>query len=147
MSTYFDTLARNYTQVPITADGIDTATFLEATEGLIKLFDLLESSAFTPVQSDMRGNVKKIREKYETDPSKYTTLQKIVLGDNDKNKTATVGLLWLKRGLEFTALALRRSVDNPAEELTVSFTKAYEGTLKQYHNFMVKGVFTVSSCF
>lgn len=32
--------------------------FLEATEGLIKLFDLLGNSAFVIVQNDMKGNVK-----------------------------------------------------------------------------------------
>jgi hypothetical protein len=35
--TYFDTLARSYVNVDI-ANGIDTVQFLEATEGLVKLF-------------------------------------------------------------------------------------------------------------
>jgi hypothetical protein len=35
--TYFDTLARSYVNVDIT-NGIDTVQFLEATEGLVKLF-------------------------------------------------------------------------------------------------------------
>jgi len=107
--------------------------------------DLLESAAFTPVQSDMRGNVKKIREKHDTNPEKYKTLQKIVIDEsNDKKKTATEGLLWLKRGLEFTSLALRRNVDDPNEELADSFKKAYDDTLKQYHNFLVKNVFSLA---
>jgi hypothetical protein len=38
MTTYFDSLQRNYTDVPITEDGIETIPFLEATEGLVKLF-------------------------------------------------------------------------------------------------------------
>lgn len=41
-----------------TEQGVDTAQFLEATEGVIKLFDLLGSSAFVIVQTDMKGNVK-----------------------------------------------------------------------------------------
>jgi hypothetical protein len=48
------------------------------------------------------------------------------------------------RGLDFTAQALRRSVSDPSEELSVSFTKAYEASLRQYHNFVVKGAFGVS---
>lgn len=46
--------------------------------------------------------------------------------------------------MDFTAQALRRSVDNPSEELTVSFTEAYNNTLKEYHNFIVKKVFAVA---
>lgn len=46
-------------------------------------------------------------------------------------------------GLKFTAMGLRHSLSNPSEELSVSFTKAYEGTLKQYHSMFVKPVFLV----
>jgi hypothetical protein len=35
--TYFDTLARSYVDVD-TSKGVDTEQFLEATEGLVKLF-------------------------------------------------------------------------------------------------------------
>lgn len=35
--TFFDTLSRSYTNVDI-SNGIDTIQFLEATEGLVKLF-------------------------------------------------------------------------------------------------------------
>lgn len=62
----------------------------------------------------------------------------------DKKRTATEGLMWLLRGLDFTAQALRRSLGNKSEELTESFKKAYDGSLKQYHNFVVKGTFSVS---
>ncbi|KAG1086568.1 hypothetical protein G6F42_020938 [Rhizopus arrhizus] len=55
--TYFDTLKRSYVDVD-TSKGIDTEQFLEATEGLVKLFDLLGSAAFSVVQNDMNGNIK-----------------------------------------------------------------------------------------
>jgi len=48
------------------------------------------------------------------------------------------------RGLDFTAQALRRSMDNPAEELNISFTKAYESTLRKHHKMLVRPVFSVS---
>jgi hypothetical protein len=41
-------------------------------------------------------------------------------------------------------LALRRNLDNPAEELNVSFTKSYEVTLKQHHNMFIRPVFTLA---
>lgn len=76
--TFFDTLSRSYVDVDLTK-GIDTEQFLEATEGLVKLFgklfllstsifffianplhclDLLGSKAFAVVQNDMNGNIK-----------------------------------------------------------------------------------------
>lgn len=48
---------QSYADVPVTGEGVDTSGFLEATEGLIKLFDLLGNSAFIIVQNDMKGNV------------------------------------------------------------------------------------------
>jgi hypothetical protein len=47
------------------------------------------------------------------------------------------------RGLQFTYLGLKASLANKTEELTASFTGAYDKTLKQYHNFVVKGTFSV----
>lgn len=40
-----------------TEGGVDTAAFLEACEGLVKLFDLLGNAAFKVVQNDMNGNI------------------------------------------------------------------------------------------
>ena len=75
---YFETIKRSYTDVDI-ANGINTEQFLEATEGVVKLFgklsfwrsvsfqvrfltsccaDLLGSAAFSVVQNDMNGNIK-----------------------------------------------------------------------------------------
>ena len=61
--------------------------------------------------------------------------------------TATQALLWLLRGLQFTMIALQYNQGDSAQELSVSFSKAYEGTLKKYHNFVVKGVFAVSTSY
>lgn len=38
MATYFQTTARNYTDVTVTPEGINTDEFLQATEGLVKIF-------------------------------------------------------------------------------------------------------------
>ncbi|CAB4397866.1 unnamed protein product [Rhizophagus irregularis] len=140
--TYFDNLQRNYTDVPITEDGIETIPFIEATNGLVKLFDLLGSKAFNVVQSDMNGNIEKIKNRYEADPTKSPTLEKLVINEQgEKKRTATEGLLWLKRGLEFTSVALRRSINDENEELTVSFTEAYGVTLRPFHSMLVRPIF------
>lgn len=54
MPTFFDTIPRSFAAVTVTEKNeIDVATFLEATESMLKLFDLLGSTAFAPVKSDM----------------------------------------------------------------------------------------------
>ena len=51
-----------------------------------------------------------------------------------------------RSGLRFTQVALKRSQANKEEELAVSFTKAYEETLKKHHSFVVRPVFGVRPC-
>lgn len=111
------------------------------------MFDLLGNSAFVIVQNDMKGNVKKIQDRFLSNPVQNETLEELVKGEGepgDKKRTATEGLMWLLRGLDFTAKALRRSVNDKNEELTTSFSKSYESSLKQFHNFVVKGAFALA---
>ncbi|KAG9308067.1 hypothetical protein JVU11DRAFT_12634 [Chiua virens] len=53
---YFETV-RSFANVPITEYGVDTVSFLEASYGLVKLFDLLGSGVFGFVQADIKGNI------------------------------------------------------------------------------------------
>lgn len=144
--TFFDGIKKDFKDVPVSADNkISTTEFLEASESLVTLFDLLGSTAFAAVQKDMTGNIKKIREQQLKSPATSETLQDIVLNEKDeKKRDATQGLLWLTRGLSFTAKALRKSINNPDEELTVSFTNSYNETLTKFHNMLVRGVFKVA---
>jgi hypothetical protein len=144
--TFFDGIKKDFKDVPVSADNkISTAEFLEASESLVTLFDLLGSTAFAAVQKDMTGNIKKIRDQLLKSPATSETLQDIVLSEKDqKKRDATQGLLWLTRGLSFTAKALRKSINNPGEELTVSFTDSYNETLTKFHNMLVRGVFKVA---
>lgn len=145
MSTFFDEMKKSFADVPVSDDKIDTAAFLEASESLVKLFDLLGSSAFSVVQKDMTGNIDKIRAKLLKDPAHSATLQDLVLAEaGTKDKKATQGLLWLSRGLQFTAQAMRETVDNPGKEMTVTFTDAYTKTLAQYHGMLVKPIFKLA---
>jgi len=59
--TFFDNAKRSFTQVPINHskdNAISTTEFLEASESLTELFNVLGSVAFKPVASDMTGNIK-----------------------------------------------------------------------------------------
>lgn len=51
--------------------------------------------------------------------------------------------MWLLRGLIFTCKALQTTQADKSTELAAAFSAAYEGTLKQFHNFVVKGAFAV----
>ena len=151
-------------RVTITPAGVNTSEFLQAAEGLVKLFDLLGSAAFSVVQKDMLGNIAKVRARQLAHPAQCETLEELVKNEaGEKKRTATEGLLWLLRcvppatilyapctltidhsGLQFTVVALRRSVQNQSEELVDSFTKAYETTLRPHHGMLVRPLFSVS---
>jgi len=146
MSTFFDTVKKSWQDVPVSADdAISTTEFLEAAEGLTTLFDVLGSAAFKPVKGDMTGNIKKIRDRQLAAPTLSETLQDLVLNElKEKKHTATEGLVWLNRGLDFTAQALRHNLTNPTKELADSFREAYAGTLKPHHSFVVKPLFSAA---
>jgi len=48
------------------------------------------------------------------------------------------------RGLEMLDIVFERSLKDPEEELNVSFTHAYEVTLKPHHGYLIRQVFAVS---
>lgn len=73
------------------------------------------------------------------------SLKDIVLSESgQKKRDATQGLLWLTRGLEFTAVAIRNSVSDPNQELAASFTNSYNETLTKFHSFAVRPVFKLA---
>ncbi|KNZ82194.1 Pleckstrin like proteiny domain-containing family A member, partial [Termitomyces sp. J132] len=138
-------LSKSFADVPVTDAGVDTLAFLEAAEGLVGIFDLLGSTAFSVVQNDIKGNIAKVRARYDAARNLSGTLEKLVENEKmEKKRTATEGLLWLLRGLSFTCKALQNSQANKTEELADAFAKSYEGTLKRFHNFVVKGIFAVA---
>ncbi|KAJ4331707.1 hypothetical protein N0V87_008936 [Didymella glomerata] len=148
MATFFDGVKKSWQDVPVDAskdNAISTTEFLEAAESLTTLFDLLGSAAFKPVKNDMSGNVKKIRDRQLAAPTLSETLQELVLNElKEKKHTATEGLVWLNRGLDFTAQALRHNISNPQKELADSFRDAYGNTLKPHHSFVVKPLFSAA---
>jgi len=144
MPPYLDTVT-SFAEVPITDQGVDTLAFLKASEGLVGLFDLLGSTAFSLVQTDLKGNIAKVRARYDETPTLSITLEKLVENEKgEKKRKATEGLMWLLRGLQFTCKALQNAQANASEELVDAFSKSYEVTLKAFHNFLVKGVFGVA---
>ncbi|KAH7084568.1 glycolipid transfer protein domain-containing protein [Paraphoma chrysanthemicola] len=146
--TFFETLKKSFVDVPVDEskdNAISTTEFLEAAESLTTLFDVLGSAAFKPVKNDMVGNIKKIRDRQLAAPALSETLQDLVRNElKEKKHTATEGLLWLNRGLDFTAQALRHNLSNSTKELADSFREAYGKTLKPHHSFIVKPIFSAA---
>jgi len=90
--------------------------------------------------------MQKVRARYDETPTLSNTLEKLVENEKgEKKRKATEGLMWLLRGLQFTCKALQNVQANASEELSEAFSKSYEGTLKAFHNFVVKGIFAVRS--
>ncbi|KAI0545320.1 glycolipid transfer protein domain-containing protein [Xylaria curta] len=151
-ATLISTFTRSFVDVPIDAEkdnAISTTEFLEAADSLTTMFDALGSIAFSPVKSDMLGNIKKIRERQLAAPAESETLQALVLNElKSKSHKATEGLVWLVRGLDFTYIALNKNLANTSEELADSFRGAYGATLKPHHGMLVKPVFSaaMSAC-
>ncbi|KAM5475488.1 hypothetical protein MauCBS54593_001179 [Microsporum audouinii] len=144
--TWLDTMKRSFRDVPIdesSDNAISTTEFLEAAESLVKLFDILGSVAFTPVKSDLLGNIKKIRDRQLAAPAESETLQALVTNElKAKQHKATEGMVWLIRGLDFTAQAFSKNLASDSDELSTSFREAYTNTLKPHHSFVVKPIFS-----
>ncbi|WVO17673.1 hypothetical protein L204_105370 [Cryptococcus depauperatus] len=139
-------MVKSFTDVTVSEKGVDTAEFLEAAENLVKIFDLFGNPAFIVVQNDLTGNIAKIRAYLAANPSSAVTLESLLASEKaniskPKDRVATDALMWLLRGLKFTALGLKLNQENRKEELSASFTKAYEQSLKKHHGIMVRPVF------
>ncbi|APA13260.1 hypothetical protein sscle_10g080300 [Sclerotinia sclerotiorum 1980 UF-70] len=151
-ATFIDTLDKSFVDVPVNKEkdnAISTTEFLQAADSLTTLFDVMGSVAFNPVKNDMGGNIKKLRERQLAAPAESETLQDLVINElKTKKHTATEGLVWLVRGLDFTCIALSQNLSAPSDELSVSFRNAYGETLKPHHSFMVKPIFSaaMSAC-
>ncbi|RDA95241.1 hypothetical protein CP533_1919, partial [Ophiocordyceps camponoti-saundersi (nom. inval.)] len=170
--TIVQTFKTSFVDVPIDADkgnAVATTPFLDAAESLTTIFDVLGSVAFSPVKSDMMGNIKvryftalvvfsaqmlnslvqKVRDRQLAAPAESENVQDLCRNElKEKKHTATEGLLWLVRGLEFTCIALSQNLAKVSEELADSFRGAYGQTLKPHHSFIVKPIFSaaMSAC-
>ncbi|KAI9324397.1 glycolipid transfer protein domain-containing protein [Obelidium mucronatum] len=149
-TSIFDRIA-SFSNVSYTKDEcVETASFVSACDGLATVFDSL-GVAFAFVKSDIVGNIAKVRAKQEELPHRFTTLQSIVKNElsnqntSKSTRTATEGLLWLKRTLDFTHQGLKMNWESPTnEELSVSLTKSYQVTLAPYHSVFVQPLFTMT---
>ncbi|KAJ8584627.1 glycolipid transfer protein [Rhizopogon salebrosus TDB-379] len=138
---YFETV-KSFADVPITVHGVETSVFLEASEGLVQLFDLLGSGVFGFVQSDIRGNIGEPR--YQAD-SCCSTLENLVIREAScEDRHGTGCLIRLTRGLTFLCRALQHMQNDPSVELHVCFKRSYDEVLRHHHTFFVRSLAAVA---
>ncbi|KAF8902156.1 glycolipid transfer protein [Mucidula mucida] len=136
---YFERV-KSFADVPIHDDGIDAHAFLEASDGLVGMFDLLGSGVFGFVQSDIRNNIRDVRTHYHA-LERPKTVEVMLPGWGDPGRGALVRLV---RGLAFTCVALQNMQAHPARDLYVCFKASYDSVLKHHHSFVIRSVVYVA---
>ena len=90
-----------------------------------------------------------MKQKYSIDTKKYHTLQAIVQDEvNEKvthvKNSATDALMWLRRGVWFLREFLYEFSTNTELDMAECVHRAYQITLKPYHNWVVKSIFSLT---
>jgi len=144
MAPHFET-AKSFADVPTTDEGVDTAAFLEASDGLVQMFELLGSGVFGFVQNDIRSNISGVRDRYNANQGISVTLENLVQNEAaEGHRFATACLVRLIRGLAFTCRALQHTQKDPSSELHVCFKRSYDEVLGHQHSFIVRSVVSVA---
>uniref|UniRef100_A0A3B3DXU8 Pleckstrin homology domain-containing family A member 8 n=1 Tax=Oryzias melastigma TaxID=30732 RepID=A0A3B3DXU8_ORYME len=149
VETFFSTMSHRFSDIRLDDDnGIPTQEFLDSCYAIVPVLDKLGSTVFAPVKMDFVGNIKKINQKLMSDPECFPTLQSIVLhevqgGVAQVRNSATEALLWLRRGLKFLKEFLSE-VNAGEQDIQGALNNAYGKTLRQYHGWVVRGVFALA---
>lgn len=144
MAPYYET-AKSFSDVLITDEGVETASFLHASDDFVAMFDLLGTGVFSFVQTDLRSNIAGVRARYEVTSNESRTLEKMAEQEaREKQRHATACLVRLVRGLLFTCRALQNMQQDKAAELHVCFRRSYDEILRHHHSFVVRSVVMVA---
>ncbi|XP_030568223.1 glycolipid transfer protein [Drosophila novamexicana] len=129
---------------PNAADKIETQTFLNAAKEIVTVIETF-GKLFTPVISDMNGNINKLTKVYGTDVLKYQYLEDMIVLNVNVDDFAANALLWLKRGLQLICTFFENIYNDAqkAEPLKQHLQDAYERTLKPYHGFIVQSTIKI----
>ncbi|MED6256862.1 Pleckstrin y domain-containing A member 8 [Ataeniobius toweri] len=149
VDTFFSTMSHRFSDMRLDDDnGIPSQEFLDSCYAIVPVLDKLGSTVFAPVKMDFVGNIKKIQQKLISDPESFPTLQSIVLHEVQTNvsqvrNSATEALLWLRRGLKFLKEFLSE-INGGEKDIQTALNNAYGKTLRQYHGWVVRGVFALA---
>ncbi|XP_048008275.1 pleckstrin homology domain-containing family A member 8 [Megalobrama amblycephala] len=149
VDTFFSTMSHRFSDIKLEdGSGIPTQAFLDSCYAIVPVLDKLGPTVFAPVKLDFVGNIKKIQQKVVSDPESFPTLQSIVLHEVETEvarvrNSATEALLWLKRGLKFLKEFLSE-INTGMKDIQGALNNAYGKTLRQYHGWVVRGVFALA---
>jgi len=145
MPPYFETV-KSFADVPFREEGVETQSFLEASDGLVLMFDLFGSGVFGFIQSDIRSNIAGVRARYDSTRHQCSTLEALVESDHTEphTKHATGCLVRLIRGLALTCKALQNMQRDTKSELHVCFRRSYDEVLRHHHSFVIRSVVSVA---
>ncbi|XP_016924224.1 glycolipid transfer protein [Drosophila suzukii] len=128
----------------ISTDKLETQAFLAASKEIVTVIESF-GKLFTPVISDMNGNINKLTKAYGADVLKYQYLEDLIVLNVNVDDFAANALLWLKRGLQLICTFFENIYnDSQAKEaLKQHLQDAYERTLKPYHGFIVQSTIKI----
>ncbi|KAK2467178.1 hypothetical protein APHAL10511_000727 [Amanita phalloides] len=143
MAPFFET-AKSFADVEITEKGVNTQDFIDASDALLRLFGLVESSVFAFVQADLKSYLDGIRQRYESHRDESQTLEALVQSEaKDLKRRAIPCLVQFVRGLAFTCKALQNMQKDPNVELHICFKRSYDEILVHHHSFIVRSLVAV----
>ncbi|KAH8341730.1 hypothetical protein KR074_010409 [Drosophila pseudoananassae] len=129
---------------PSTDDKLETQAFLNAAKEIVTVIESF-GKLFTPVTSDMNGNINKLTKAYGADVLKYQYLEDLIVLNVNVDDFAANALLWLKRGLQLICTFFENIYNDAQgkEALKQHLQDAYERTLKPYHGFIVQSTIKI----
>ena len=132
--------------IPSQPDRVQIGAFLDTCNEIPELVIQTFGNISVHLKNDIMGNIVKIETKHNLLNKEHTTLQDLILaevkrGEHRADKSATVGLLWLKRCLHFLQIYFHGlSVGNL--EVDRACVNAYESSLMPHHNFLMRSFFS-----
>ncbi|GAB1608140.1 glycolipid transfer protein-like isoform X1 [Argonauta hians] len=130
---------------------IDVQLLLQASRHIVTFLESF-GTTFSPIRSDITGNIEKLQTKYNTDPDKFSHLE-AMFQDEQENKTtdyAGISALWLMRALDFIHIFLSGYVEEhmageKSQSLHPLIKSSYEKSLSPYHGWIVQKLFSIIS--
>jgi len=121
---------------------IASGAFCDAMEAMVEIIGCM-GPALSPAKSDVRGNVDRVRRAMTArEDGLFDVVRRAQAEKEGTGATSTTkGALWLKRFGEFVC-ALCRELGSTKESMRTCASTAYERTLRQYHGYLTRGVFS-----
>lgn len=128
------------------SDKIETIVFIEASNEVIGIIESF-GKLFSPVVTDMKGNVNNLLEHYQKDAESRKYIFDMIL--SDEQMATHPWLLWLGRALELIERFFHHILSSDvimkeqSDDLRPMISKAYDEVLKPYHGFLLQNTFKV----